>query len=82
MENNLSLNKEIIQRSKNIIVYIVKQKHQKVRRFYKKNSLNFQILLKIEFCWRENFEILFIYKPSLRTCEVPREVWSRSVQTF
>ena len=42
----------------------------------------FKILMKIEFWWRHNFEILIIHKPSLGSRDVTQKIWTRSVQPF
>jgi len=41
--------------------------------FYKKNRV-FSTFNKNKVCWRQIFEILIIYKPSLGTCEVPQKI--------
>ena len=38
--------------------------------------------MKIEFWWRQIFEILMIHKPSLGSPDVPQKIWARSVQPF
>ena len=38
--------------------------------------------MKIEFWWRQIFEILIIHKPSLWSRDVPQKIWARSVQPF
>ena len=38
--------------------------------------------MKIEFCWRQIFEILIMHKPSHGSCEVPHKIWAWSVQPF
>ena len=38
--------------------------------------------MKIEFWWRQIFEILIIHKPSLWSRDVPQKNWTRSVQPF
>ena len=38
--------------------------------------------MKIEFWWRQIFEILIIHKPSLGSLDVPQKIWARSVQPF
>ena len=50
---------------------------------FKKKIVNFQNIMKIEFCWKLIFEILIIHKTSLGSCEVPpHKIWARSVQMF
>ena len=47
----------------------------KIRGLHKNISWIFKFLknlLKIEFCWRQIFEILYIHKPSLGSREVPQ----------
>ena len=65
-----------------IFVHIVKQKLNKVRRFYKKNYVDFKNLLEIKFCWRQIFKILIFHKPSLGSCDVSHKIWTWSVQPF
>ena len=38
--------------------------------------------MKIEFLWRQIFEILIIHKPSLWSRDGPQKIWARSVQLF
>ena len=38
--------------------------------------------MKIEFWWRQIFEILIIHKPYLWSRDVPQKIWVRSVQPF
>ena len=38
--------------------------------------------MKIEFWWRQIFEILIMHKPSLWSLDVPQKIWARSVQPF
>ena len=67
-----------------LFVYIVKQ-NKKNRGFQQKISCTFKIfknLMKIEFWWRQIFETLITYKPSLGSREVPHKMWARSVQPF
>ena len=52
------------------------------KRKQRKSSRIFKNLRKIEFCRKQIFEILIIYKPSLGTCEVPHKIWARSVKSF
>jgi len=57
-------------------VYIVK-KHKKVCGFHKKFFFqNYKKLMKVKFYWRQIFEILIIYKPSLEPCEIPYKIWA------
>jgi len=42
----------------------------------------FKNLMKIEFWWRQIFEILVIHKPFLGSLGVPQKIWARSVQPF
>ena len=59
-----------------------KNNNKKVRRFIKK-ILDFQNLIKIEFCWRLIFEILTVHKTFLGSCEVPNKIiLVQSVQQF
>ena len=54
-----------------------------IREFSQKISWIFKIfknLMKIEFWWRQIFEILIIYKPSPWSHVVPQKIWARSVQ--
>ena len=44
--------------------------------------VDFQNFTKIKICWRQIFVILSIYKPSLRSCEVPQNIWAGSVKPF
>ena len=44
--------------------------------------LAFKNLMKIEFWWRQIFEILIIHEPSLGSLDVPQKIWARSVQPF
>ena len=53
-----------------LFVYIVKQKTTI-------KFVDFQNLMQIKFCWRQIFEILIIYKPSLGTWKVPHDRFSR-----
>ena len=39
--------------------------------------MDFQSLMKIEFCWRIILKILITHKPSMGPCEVPHKVWAR-----
>ena len=64
-----------------LFVYIGKQ-NKKGLRISSKNFVDFQMfknLMKIEFWWRHNFEILIIHKPSLGSREVPHKIWARLV---
>ena len=38
--------------------------------------------MKIEFLWRQIFEILIIHKHSLGSRDVLHKIWARSVQPF
>ena len=49
---------------------------------FEKHLVDFQNLIKIQFCWRQFFETLIIYKPSLGSCKVPHKMWARSVLPF
>jgi len=42
----------------------------------------FKNFMKIEFWWRQIFEILIFHKPSLWSRDVPQKIWARSVQPF
>ena len=44
--------------------------------------MDFQYLMKIEFCWGQHFEILIMDLPSLGSWEVLYKIWARSVQLF
>ena len=57
-----------------LLVYIVKQKQTKKFADLKKNIVDFQNLMPIEFCWRLIFEILITHKPSLGSFEVPYKI--------
>ena len=59
-----------------LFVYILKQK-QKSSRFYKKNFVDFQNLMEIEFCWRLIFKIWIRHKPFLGSFEAPQNFCSR-----
>ena len=62
-----------------------KSKTKIIRGFSQKKSCIFNIfknLMKIEFWWRQIFEILIIHKPSLWSRDVPQKIWARSVQPF
>ena len=48
----------------------------------KKKIVDFYNLMIIEFCWRLNFEILIIYKPSPGSRDIPHKIWARSIQPF
>ena len=39
-------------------------------------------LIKINFCWRQNFEMLIIHKPYLGSRYVPHKIWAQSFQPF
>ena len=54
---------------------------QKFADFIKK-VVDFQNLMKIEFCWKLIFENLIIHKPSLWSCLVPHKTLIRFVQPF
>ena len=62
-----------------LFVYIVKQK-QKFRGFIKQ-FCGFSTM-KIEFYWRQNFEILTIYKTFPRVMWGPTKLWLGSIQPF
>ena len=57
-------------------------KTNKVRGFNKNNFVDFQNLMKIEFCWKLIFEILILHKPTMGSCEVSHNIWARLVQPF
>ena len=44
--------------------------------------MDFQNLMKIEFCWRVILKILIIHNPSLGSCEVPHKIWAQLAQSF
>ena len=51
--------------------------------FYKKNFVDLQISMKIEFFVGNNLLKFWLsIKPSLGLCEVPQKIWARSVQPF
>ena len=46
------------------------------------NCVDFQNLMKIEFCWSLSFENSIIRRPSLESVEVPHKIWALLVQPF
>ena len=50
-----------------------------LKRKNKQKLTDFQNLMKIDFCWRQNFDILLVHKPSY---EIPHKIWARSMQPF
>ena len=46
------------------------------------NCVDFQNLMKIEFCWRLIFEVVIIHKPSHGSCEIPHKIWARLDQSI
>ena len=54
----------------------------KVCGFYKINIVDFQDLIKIEFCWRLFFEILIIYKPLWGHLRTYTKLWPDRFSRF
>ena len=55
------------------------------KQYRSKKVVDFQNLMKVEFCWKVIFEILIIYKNSLGSCKVPHKISVRfgsAVLTF
>jgi len=65
-----------------LFVYIVKQKQTKKIADLKKKSWIFKNFQKSKSVRSKFFENSIIYKPSLRSREVPQKIWACSVQPF